>query len=239
MGKKRKKRASRGGSSKENANIRTSQTTYTNRRDAKIANLYFVHRLTQPPAIFDELLTWCRECGERKNRHEEIINGSLVLQCCSFGPLITTNRASGLRMIETVVRRIRETAEPEEILALRRPIETEKVRRTYEHLLQVELEVIQDRSLEKRQKMSPKGGLVFVMEPRYSEADKAKAKKNASLINEKLGRLEGAALIAVEQPDVKPDPDADQQKGFQFIFPNMKGDLTDMVAMNLDRAKVN
>jgi hypothetical protein len=243
MATKRKKRASKRRAKPQSIDAdRLSPATYTLRRDAKIANLYFVHRLTLPPAIYDELLSFCRECGERKQRHYEKIWDKPIIGCSSFAPLITENRASGLRMVETVVKRIRENAEPEEVLKLRRPIETEKVRRTWEHLLQVELDVIADNSLEKRQKMSASGEIKAIYEPRYSAQDKDRAKKNAKDLTEKLGKLEGAIMLAVDEPIDRDGPEIGKKKQFAFTFPNVTGtpkDLDAMIAMNLESGKVN
>src|SRR5581483_945459 len=186
-----KEKKSEDGSAPE---ARTSPAVYVLRREMRIANLYFVHRLTRPPLIYDALRTICRECGEQKTRHAELINDRPIIGCSSFEPLITRNRRSGLRIIQKVIERIRKEAEPEEILALRRPIETEKVRRTYIYLLQKAIAILEDRTLERRQKLSPSGLIISVMEPRYSEQDRARAMRFAESVTEKIGRLEGAVL---------------------------------------------
>jgi hypothetical protein len=217
-----------------------SRETYADRRDERIAYYYFVRRVTKPPAIYDFMIHECREClspdvgsahTDPQSRH-------------AFTPLISRNRASGLRMIQLVVMRLRAEAEPEEVLALRRPIETEKVRKTYEYLLQKQIDVIEDNSMVKVQKLSPSGQIVTVLEPRCSKLDKGKAVKAAALLNEKIGKLTGAALVAVDQPETPGrGAGAAQEPSFTFSFPNVKGgaggEVDALIAMNLDAGKVN
>jgi len=215
-----------------------SKATYTDRREERIAYYYFVRRVTKPPAIYDYLIHECREClgPDVGSAHPGGTH--------KFVPLVSLNRDSGLRMVQEVVMRIRANAEPEEILKLRRPIETEKVRATYEYLLQKQIDVIEDRSTVKVQKVSPYGAIVTVEEPRCSALEKGKAVKAATILAEKIGKLTGAELVAVD--DGKGDGDSDATKPeekFMFSFPNVKTgaatDIADLVAMNLDRGKVN
>ena len=217
-----------------------SLATYTLKRDARISQIYWVNRVVKGPAIYDILVMECRECGKRKERHGD---PDVPIKCRSFHPLITPNVASGVRMIQDVIKREREEAEPEEILSLRKPIETEKARRTFEHLLQIELDIISDDSKVKRQRLSPSGSIVSVIDDRYSEQDKNRAKKNALQLAERLGKLEGANLVAVEPPPA-PGKGADgaQAQSFVFSFPNVtgnSGDVDALRAMNLDAGKVN
>lgn len=220
--------------------LELSRETYVDRRDDRIAYYYFVRRVTKPPAIYDFLIRECREClgpdvGSAHASPDEMLH--------DFVPLISENRQSGLRMVETVVMRLRAEALPEEVLALRRPIETEKVRRTWEHLLQIQMDIFGDKSMVNVQKVSPSGQIVTIVEPRYSNADRGKAGKAAKELVEKIGKLTGAVLVA---PEADGDPDhpggQDAPEPFKFNFPNIKGtaaDLSDMVAMNLERGKTN
>lgn len=176
--------------------LRLSRESYTDRRDERIAYYYFVRRVTKPPAIYDFLVRECREClgPDVGSSH------AVPSETHKFIPLISSNRASGLRTVQEVVMRIRRDAEPEEVLALRRPVETEKVRKTLEYLLQKQIEVIEDRSSVQVQKLSPGGEVVTVIEPRCSQLEKGKAIKAAMLLAEKIGRLTGASMSAEEDP---------------------------------------
>jgi hypothetical protein len=219
---------------------RESHSTYIERRDERIAYYYFVRRLVKPPAIYDFLVRECREClapdtGTPHNKTEITHR---------FVPLISDNRESGVRMVQKVVKQLRDQAEPEEILKLRRPIETEKVRKSWEYLLQKQFDVIEDNSQVKVQKLSPTGKVISVIEPRCSEQSKARAGKAALTLIEKIGKLTGALFQPAEEPEGDGDkPGAKKTvESFVFNFPNVKGtqkDLPDMIAMNLDRGKVN
>jgi hypothetical protein len=220
--------------------IADSQSTYVERRDERIAYYYFVRRVTKPPAIYDFLIRECRDClaPDTGTPH----NATEIKH--QFVPLISHNRESGLRMVQKVVMRLRADAEPEEILKLRRPIETEKVRKSWEYLLQKQFDVIEDNSTVKVQKMSATGAIVSIIEPRCSEQAKARAGKAALQLIEKIGKLTGAVLVAEESEGEgdKPPGDKKQPEAFIFNFPNIKGsqsDLPDMIAMNLDKGKVN
>jgi hypothetical protein len=216
-----------------------SESSHLERRDERIAYYYFVRRVTKPPIIYDFLIRECREClgpdtgsihEARDAKHE-------------FVPLISDNRDSGLRAIQKVVMRLRAEAEPEEILALRRPIETEKVRKTWEYLLQKQIEVLEDNSSITVQKVSPSGTIVSVSEPRCSKLEKGKAAKAAMILAERIGRLTGAQLVAPDETGTgsgRGNPTGDRQ--FTFNFPNVNGtpdDLSEMIAMNLETGKVN
>lgn len=219
-----------------------SAATYVDRRDERIAYYYFVRRVVKPPAIYDFLVRECRECLEPivATSHADDSASAHV-----FTPLISDNRASGLRTIEKVVMRLREEAEPEEVLKLRRPIETAKVQKTWEHLLQIELDIINDRSTIKRQRISPRGGIVTVVEERYSEQDRNRARKNAIVLAEKLGKIAGATFVAVDDPESQgkgAGGEVPVAEPYTFSFPNVKGkadDLDVMIAMNLGREKLN
>lgn len=216
-----------------------SNTSYTDRRDERIAYYYFVRRVTKPPAIYDYLVRECRDClaPDTGTVHNETETTH------KFVPLISENRDSGLRMVQEVVKRIRQEAEPEEVLSLRRPIETEKVRKSWEYLLQKQIEVIEDQSFVKVQKLSPSGQIVSVLEPRCSEQAKARAGKAALQLIEKIGKLTGAQLVAAEEvdPQGKGSGAADVEP-YTFAFPHVTGkpdDLAAMIAMNLDKGRVN
>lgn len=240
MASKSKKRAPKPAPEDKDA---LSKSTYIDRRDERIAFYYFVRRVTKPPAIYDFLLHECREClaPDLGSAHTDPENQH------SFEPLVSANRASGVRIVQAVVMRLRQEAEPEEILALRRPIETEKVRKTLEYLLQKQIEVIEDNATVKVQKVSPSGEIVTVFEPRSPRLEKGKAIKAAMVLAEKIGKLTGAQLVADEggEGEDKVLPGAGEKKSaesFVFAFPNVKGkqnDLDEMIAMNLDRGKVN
>jgi hypothetical protein len=226
---------------KRKKNRDESKSSYVDRRDERIAYYYFVRRVTKPPAIYDFMVRECREClapdtgtphNDTEIRHR-------------FTPLISDNRASGVRMIQNVVARLRQQAGPEEILKLRRPIETEKVRKSWEYLLQKQIDVLEDDSTVTRQKMSATGAIVSVVEPRCSEQAKKAAGRAALQLIEKIGKLTGALFQPAEE-ETEGDGDKPGAKKtaepFVFNFPNVKGtqkDLPDMIAMNLDRGKVN
>jgi hypothetical protein len=244
--KKKKPRRAKGNAPKEGAavaaeakeEIELSQATYIDRRDERIAHYYFVRRILKPPAIYDFLIRECRDClgpdvGSAHSNPDEKHK---------FVPLISSNRASGLRTVQEVVMRFRAEAEPEEILKLRRPIETAKVVRTLEYLLQKQIDVIEDSSMVKVQKLSPSGLVVTVLEPRCSKLDKGKAGKAAMMLAEKIGKLTGAVFEPADEAPLGADGQPEEKKPFEFVFPNVKGstnDLSEMVAMNLEQRKVN
>lgn len=214
-----------------------SQASYVDRRDERIAYYYFVRRVLKPAAIYDFMVHECRDClgPDVGSAHAD------PDQKHRFTPLVSRNRSSGLRAVQEVVKRIRQEAEPEEILKLRRPIETAKVVKTLEYLLQKQIDVIEDNSTVKTQKVSPSGLVVSIVEPRCSKLDKGKAVKAAMTLAEKIGKLTGAVFDPAEEPGGDGDR-PEEKKPFEFVFPHVKGnttDLNDMVAMNLDQRKVN
>jgi hypothetical protein len=92
--------------------------------------------------------------------------------------------------------------------------------------------------------MSATGAIVSIIEPRCSEQAKSRAGKAALQLIEKIGKLTGAVLVAAEETESDGDKPGDkkQPEAFIFNFPNIKGsqsDLPDMIAMNLDKGKVN
>jgi hypothetical protein len=217
-----------------------SQATYIDRRDERIAYYYFVRRVTKPPAIYDFLLRECREClgPDVGSAH------AATTLDHGFAPLVSENRESGLRIVQSVVMRIRKEAKPEEVLALRRPVETAKVKKTYEYLLQKAIDVIEDNSYVEVEKVSPSGEIVTIREPRCSKQDKAKAFKAAADLNAKIGRLTGAELEAVAdgESDGAGDREPKPAERFAFNFPNVQGtptSLDDMIAMNMRPEKLN
>jgi hypothetical protein len=218
-----------------------SSAMYAELRDERISYYYFVRRITKPPAIYDFLVRECRECLARDAG--TVHNEMEVTH--TFTPLISENRDSGLRMVQEVVMRLRQQAEPEEVLALRRPVETEKYRKTLEYLLQKQIEVIEDNSMVKVQKLSPSGSIVTVIEPRVSHLEKGKAIKAAMNLADKLAKVEGANMIAPEAPtDTGKGGGEGSREPYAFTFPHVKsGDtanaLEDLIAMNLDRGRVN
>lgn len=215
------------------------RAVYAERRNQRVAHYYFVRRVIRPTLIYEHLILECREClgPDVGDVHSDTDLSHI------FVPIISRNRASGIRMIGDVLKELRAEAEPEEILKLRRPIETAKVRQTYEYLLQKAIEVIEDNSYVKVQKVSPSGLVVSILEPRCSKQDKARAFKAAQSLTEKLGRLDGAELVAADDGQDKPGADeAKPAERFAFNFPNVNGtanDLDEMVAMNLGRDKLN
>lgn len=222
----------------------SSAATYTERRDERIAHYYFVRRVTRPPAIYDYLVLECREClaPDIGSSHADP-NGVPH----KFAPLISTNRASGLKTVQTAVMKLRAAAKPEEILALRRPVETEKVRKTWEYLLTKQIEVIEDQSFVNVEKVAPSGDVVTIKEPRCTKQEKGRAVKAAMLLAEKIGKISGARFEPTDAEEGAGDgagatgqqPPAD---AYTFAFPNVTGqpsDLDVMIAMNLDRGKVN
>lgn len=217
-----------------------SEATYTERRDARISHYYFVRRVTKPPVIYDYLVQECRDClgpdvgsvhSDPEDQHK-------------FIPLISANRGSGLRMVQSVVMRIRQDElTVDQVRKLELPIETKKVRATWEDLLQIQMDVLHDQSTVMVQKVSPSGDVVTVEEPRYSQLEKGKAGRAAMLLNEKLGKLAGVPMVAeITLPDPGGKGKAAPIEPYTFSFPNVTGaatDLSEMIALNLDPKKVN
>jgi hypothetical protein len=177
-----------------------SKATVMRQRNKRIDGLYLL-RGYRPPEIVDILID------------EGLDDGA--------------QRDSLLRSVQARVMELREQADPKAILALQRPAETERYRQQLYAMARTELFVVENEDEVTREVASPKGDVVTVHEPRFSNDDKQKARKNYVAIVEKLAVLNGVSVKGLSLSDEEA-AEASKKQGDtrQFVF-NVSGKSLD------------
>ena len=208
-------------------------------REDRIAHFFFIRTLERPQ-IYDALRAECLNCLRSERAHAD--KGAW---CRKFRASITPNRVSGLLMVQRVVARLCVEAKPEAILKLRRPLETQRTIRQHEDMRNELLDIEHDESMIEQQVVTPRDGVQTISVPRFTAREKIAAYKEARAINDVLCKLRGGLMEAVDD-DEKGAPAPGEQaiaaQPYTFNFPNVKGspkDLDTMIAMNIDRGKIN
>lgn len=151
-------------------------------------------------------------------------------------------RAASLKWVQEFVASIRAEAEPERILALQRPAETERYRQRLLKIAREELYVMDNDDEITRDVVTPKGDVATVNEPRFTADDKYKARKNYALVAEKLALLETVDVKGVKAEEVDPTRKRPGERSasvqpFQFVTSGK--DLQQLIALNVEQGKVN
>ncbi len=181
---------------------------------------------------------------ERRTRSLYLHNGYRPPEICDVlreeGLLLGLNRSSALRLIQEQVKSIREEAEPEAILALQIPAETERYRQRLLKAAREQLAIIESDESADRQVVTPKGNVVTVQEPRWPASVKQKAIKDYAAISEKLARLDGVDVAGGGIGSQKP-PEEDgkpvQTSPFEFVMTGQSMDT--LITLNVEQGKVN
>lgn len=106
------------------------------------------------------------------------------------------------------MKELRAGADPDAVIRLQRPAETERYKQQLTRLLRESLDIIEDVTLVKKEVVTPKGDVKTVEEPNVSEADRIKAIARAESLVEKI-----ALVNSVSVKGVKADGEAGDGKG--------------------------
>lgn len=188
-----------------------SKSTRMRERERRCDSLYW-HRGYKPPEICDIL---CDE-GLFDER---------------------SSPAANLRWVQDRVKMLRAGAEPDAILRLQRPAETERYRQQLLRAQREVLDIIESDDTVQREAVTPKGDVVTVEEPKWSSAEKNKALKTFVAVAEKLAlvnsvAVKGADLGETERP-------ADDKPARTFAFKVSGRDLDSLIGERIGKGVVN
>lgn len=142
--------------------------------------------------------------------------------------------AAALKWTQERIKAIRAGADPEAVIRLQRPAETERYTQGLAKLLRDALDIIEDDAVVKREVVTPKGDVKTVSEPKVTESDRIKAIARAESILEKL------ALVATvnakgKTTEADSDPSSrakDERPPFQFNFSGKS--ITTLLSQRVD-----
>lgn len=123
-----------------------------------------------------------------------------------------------LRWTQERVKELRESADPASIIALQRPAETERYKQQLIHSQRLALDIVEDDSTRTVDKVTPKGDVRTIAEPRWTTDEKIKALRAYMAASEKLAVLNQVSVkgIPAEESD-KEKPDSKEKPAFTFI----------------------
>lgn len=155
------------------------------------------------------------------------------------GLFVGVKRDSALRMVQSRVQECRAQADPAINLALQRPAERERYIQQVYAMMRRELEVIENDEMLPRERTTAKGDVFTVLEPRYTEDEKGKARKQYAALAEKLAMLNG---VDVKGETIGDDEESrkngdEQREPFQIVMTG--SDIDALIAANLEGGGVN
>jgi hypothetical protein len=148
--------------------------------------------------------------------------------------------AASLKWVQERVKAIREGAEPDRIIRLQRPAETERYTQGLTRLLNVTLDIIEDQSVLIEEVTLPTGDVKTRERMKVSEDVRVKAIARAESLVEKIGLVNMVAVKGGDGSAAGPeDPDKPKADAKAFVF-NMSGKPVDeLIADRTGKGSVN